>query len=79
VNARLRGLRLTRLDNAQVEGLPGQGALLNPTSVALPDTPQGVAFVVRRLNAGQGATVQFVVVDSCGEWPTFVGGGPAAF
>jgi hypothetical protein len=27
----------------------------------------------------QGTTVPLTAVDSCGEWPTFVGGGAAAF
>jgi hypothetical protein len=34
---------------------------------------------VRRATAGQGTTVPLVVTDSCGEWPTLVGGGPGAF
>jgi hypothetical protein len=38
-----------------------------------------VAFTVRRTTAGQAAQVPFVVVDGCGEWPSFVGGGPNAF
>ena len=35
-------------------------------------------FVVARVAPGQPATVPFTVVDSCGEWRTFVGGGPDA-
>lgn len=45
-------------------------------------TPSGnvsqLTFTVRRNGPG-GATVPFVVADVCGEWPTFVGGGPNAF
>jgi len=36
------------------------------------------SFVVRRASGGP-ATVPIVVVDDCGEWPTFVGGGASAF
>jgi len=34
---------------------------------------------VRRVTDGQGVTVAFTAVDRCGDWPTFVGGGPDAF
>ena len=39
-----------------------------------------VAFgTLRRVTPGVAATVEFVATDGCGAWPTFVGGGPAAF
>ena len=38
-----------------------------------------VRLVVERVMPGQAATVPFTVVDGCGPWPTFVGGGPDAF
>jgi FtsP/CotA-like multicopper oxidase with cupredoxin domain len=38
-----------------------------------------VSFVVRRAASGQATTVSLTVMDSCGAWPTFVGGGPGAF
>jgi hypothetical protein len=38
-----------------------------------------VTFFVRRIAPGQGTTVELVVTDQCGEWRTFVGGGPNAF
>jgi hypothetical protein len=38
-----------------------------------------VTLLVSRVTAGQAATVHFTVRDTCGDWPTFVGGGPAAF
>ena len=34
---------------------------------------------VRRQTAGQATTARIVVEDACGDWPTFVGGGPGAF
>jgi hypothetical protein len=28
---------------------------------------------------GTAATAELTVTDGCGDWPTFVGGGPGAF
>ena len=36
-------------------------------------------LTVRRVTDGQASTVELVVTDGCGDWPTFVGGGPNAF
>ena len=44
-----------------------------------PQHPASVVLTVRRLTAGLAATVEAVVTDGCGDWPTFVGGGPTAF
>jgi hypothetical protein len=43
-----------------------------------PGTPQ-FSFDVRRAQAGASSIVHFVVVDACGDWPTFVGGGSNGF
>jgi hypothetical protein len=43
-----------------------------------PGTTQAT-FVVARLAPGQASTVNLVVTDGCGAWPTFVGSGPGAF
>jgi hypothetical protein len=40
---------------------------------------QQATFTVRRRVPGQPATVPLTVVDACGSWQTFVGGGPSAF
>jgi hypothetical protein len=56
-----------------------QTGLTGITSVTLPAGTQQTTFTVRRATAGQATTVPLRVVDSCGEWPTFVGGGPGAF
>jgi hypothetical protein len=34
---------------------------------------------VRRAAAGQASTADLTVTDTCGTWPTFVGGGASAF
>jgi hypothetical protein len=35
-------------------------------------------LTVSRVTAGQATTIPLIVVDGCGEWPTFVGGGASA-
>jgi hypothetical protein len=37
-----------------------------------------VTFTVERVTAGQPTTVFLAVVDGCGTWKTFVGGGTGA-
>jgi hypothetical protein len=79
-NNRLQSLRFTRLTNATVD-VPGVGNIAAPsaTPIALAGQPASVVLTVRRVTAGQAATVELVATDGCGEWPTFVGGGPGAF
>jgi hypothetical protein len=48
------------------------------TTVTLPPETVSANFSVRRAAAGQSSTVNLVVEDGCGRWPTFVGGGPNA-
>ena len=76
----VRKVQIVRADNAQVE-IQGQtfgaaGGSATPTS-----PNQRVTFTVARQPAGAPATVTVpvVVTDDCGEWNTFVGGGPTAF
>jgi hypothetical protein len=38
-----------------------------------------ITLVVARQTAGQATHVPFTVRDHCGDWPSFVGGGPTAF
>jgi len=40
---------------------------------------QSVTFIVTRQTAGQATHIGFTVRDSCGDWPSFVGGGKDAF
>jgi hypothetical protein len=76
-NTWLTALRFTQTPNALVD-LPGQSGRTGSFTVGLPDGTTSTQFWVRRASAG-AATVRLVVVDRCGEWPTFVGGGPGAF
>ena len=55
----------------QVVGSGGGG--VGPTSAT-----QSTTFTVTRL-AGGSITAPLVIADDCGDWSTFVGGGPNAF
>ena len=74
----LKVLRFGAATNAQVE-ISGQPARPGGFDVSLPAGARHVTFVVRQVARGQAATVPLVVVDDCGDWRTFVGGGPSAF
>jgi hypothetical protein len=47
-------------------------------TVSLPPNTSVVTFTVERMTPGQPTTVPFTVVDRCGPWRTFVGGGTGA-
>jgi len=74
------GLREIRIGDAQnaivtVAGQSGRGNF----TVPLPSEPASVSFAVVRDPPGQRVQVPFVAVDRCGDWNSFVGGGPLAF
>jgi chitinase len=75
-NNRVVSLRFGTLQNARVtvSGLPvTSGQTVTPPANAL-----SIEYSVERVTPGQATTVPFTVVDACGEWQTFVGGGAAA-
>jgi len=72
----LTEVRFGQLQNAKVT-LNGQ-TIASGQTYTVPANSVGVDFTVERVAAGQATTVPFVVVDGCGQWPTFVGGGAAA-
>lgn len=76
-NNALVSLHFIRTDNAIVDVGPLSGQSGDFT-VPLQGQAQ-LTFFVNRVNAGQASTVSLLVTDGCGEWPTFVGGGPGAF
>jgi len=80
-NNQLLSLRFTRLTNATVDvaTAPPTTGISAPTTVPLPSHPASVVITVHRVTDGQATTVELVVTDGCGDWPTFVGGGPNAF
>jgi hypothetical protein len=79
-NNQLLALRFTRLTNATVN-VPGVGSIsaASPNAVPLAGHPASIVLTVHRVQGGQATTVEIVVTDGCGDWPTFVGGGPNAF
>ena len=85
-NNQLLSIRFTRLANATVDvGAPPIATVgpapppPPPVDVALPSHPPSVSLTVHRINSGQPVTVELIVTDGCGTWPTFVGGGPGSF
>ena len=73
----LRELRFVEARNATIDvaGRSEAGTF----SVELPDLPTNVTFVMTRLRMDEAVHVPLVVVDQCGDWTTFVGGGVGAF
>jgi hypothetical protein len=64
--------------NATVQ-VVGVGPAQSGQRVAIAAGAQVVTLGVTRTVAGQTVFVPVVVSDACGEWRTFVGGGPSAF
>jgi hypothetical protein len=64
--------------NAQVDmaGLVGQ---MGPLTIQLPSASFAPTFYVRRSVAGASVMRPFTIVDGCGLWQTFVGGGAGGF
>jgi hypothetical protein len=76
-NNRVRALRFGTPTNARIL-LNGQ-SMAAGARVTLPAGSGSATFVVERIQAGTGATAPLIVEDDCGDWSTFVGGGPSAF
>jgi hypothetical protein len=77
-NVRLLRLTYGSATNARID----VGTLVGGTGSFNFNLPAGTTsqqFFVRQGTAGQSTTVPLTVVDSCGAWPTFVGGGASAF
>jgi hypothetical protein len=72
----MRQIQFIESQNAVVE-LPGQAGRPASFGLELPAGTTQTSFVVRRTSPG-AVMVRFVVTDTCGSWPTFVGGGPNA-
>ena len=77
-NNTIQKLQFGPAQNAIVE-IGGQTRPGGSFTYALPAGTQQTTFTVRRQTPGQTSTVPFTVVDDCGGWQTFVGGGPSAF
>jgi len=73
----LVALRFASATNATVD-VAGRAGQSGSFAVALAAGTMQTSFTVNRVSAGQASVVNFVVVDGCGDWPTFVGSGPSA-
>ena len=74
---RLAGIRFRPGVNALVD-IGSQVGRTGEFTVALTDHPQQLVFYVRPATAGLATTLQLVVIDDCGEFPTLVGAGASA-
>jgi hypothetical protein len=74
----LQAITWTKLDNAAAN-VVGVGNAVQGQRTSLPANTQSVTLLVSRVTPGQATTVNLTVTDACGDWPTFVGGGPSAF
>jgi N-acetylneuraminic acid mutarotase len=77
------GLRAVRFDtfSTAIVDVGSQVNQTSPFAVSIPagQEPTTLQFTVRRQPGAQSATVRLAAIDGCGEWSTFVGGGPRAF
>jgi hypothetical protein len=74
----IREIRIGQVQNGVVDG-SGKTGLGTGGVISFPAPVTSTTLTVRRVTPGQATTVPLVIVDACGEWPTFVGGGPSAF
>lgn len=74
----IKSLQFHGLTNAIVN-MAGQNAVSSDITLALPSGSFAVTLTVRRAAAGASTTVPITIVDGCGTWETFVGGGAGAF
>jgi hypothetical protein len=70
----LQSLAFTRIDNALV-AVGNQPESRSAFTVPLPNGTESARFIVRRDQPGRPMRVDLTIIDRCGPWPTFVGGG----
>ncbi|MCC6175113.1 MAG: hypothetical protein IT305_07400 [Chloroflexi bacterium] len=66
------------IDNARVDIVNGPSGITSTTTHAPSAGTSQITLLISRQAAG-AVTVPLTVTDACGAWPTFVGGGAAAF
>jgi hypothetical protein len=76
-NNRPHALRFGTMANARVI-VNGQ-QIPSGQRVTLAANATAARFLVERIQTDKGATVPLVLEDDCGDWTTFVGGGPSAW
>jgi uncharacterized repeat protein (TIGR01451 family)/CSLREA domain-containing protein len=67
-----------RVTNTLVD-IPGGPTGVTSFGGVPPPGTQQLVFIVRQVDPSQGASVEIAVTDDCGDWPTFIGGGPPVF
>lgn len=79
VNNAIREVRFGAANNLEID-IPGRASAPGGNFThAVPAGRQHLTFVIRKQHAAGAATAPLIVVDGCGEWRTFVGGGSASF
>jgi hypothetical protein len=73
----IRSIQFGRSTGAEVE-FPGRPASSDAFDLSLPPGATQATFTVHR-TAGGSVQVPFSIVDDCGAWRTFVGGGGSSF
>ena len=77
-NNTVRQIQFGPAVNATVE-INSQSKPGGSFTATIPPGTQTATFVVRRSPPGAPTTVPFTVIDDCGGWSSFVGGGAGAF
>ena len=70
----LKAIQVGTATNALIDA-SGETGRTGPFAMTVPPSAKEMTFVVRRAATGAPTSVPLVVVDDCGEWPTFVGMG----
>jgi hypothetical protein len=81
VNGANNAIDYVRITETHGGSVTYNGATRTGEQILEPSAPQQktLSFEVRRLTTGQPTTIKITIVDGCGAWDTFVGGGPNAF
>jgi hypothetical protein len=76
-NGWINQVQIGAATNARID-IGGLTGVTGNQVITLPPATTSLIFQVHQLGAGS-TTVPLTVVDTCGAWPTFVGGGANAF
>jgi hypothetical protein len=76
-NGWINQIQIGAATNASIN-MAGQTGITGNQTINLPPATTSLTFQVIR-SGGGSTTVPLTVVDTCGSWPTFVGGGQSAF
>jgi hypothetical protein len=74
----LTRLRFDSATNARLD-IALETGKSTPYAYTPPPGTRELTFFISRATPGQASTLNFVVTDHCGEWPTFAGGAAGAF